>query len=348
VLAAIAPDALVVGRRPPGEAPVAPPMDWLRSRLAELPADELGGLDPATADILLLTPRYQASAHVVALVVARDGGSWRPALVIKAARLAAGRATLAQEVAALRDLGPTLGASGQAPRLVAADVEGSPPWLIETALQGRPLDPATVRRDRAGATDAVTAFVRALPARREAAGAPGRLALDALARLGAARVAPDLLERTRSLVPGLAESIPAVFEHGDLAHPNLLLRADGSVAAVDWERAEPTGWPLHDLTVALGYIAAAAAGATSPSDQAAAVRRALIGDDAWATPHVEAELDRLAIDRGAGLALMTIAWMRTAAFLAGRAGGDWLEGDRSIALWRATLGLAEGARETST
>ena len=348
VLAAVAPDALVVGRRPPGETPATRPSDWLRSRLAEVPANELGDIDPATADILLLTPRFHASGHVVALVVARDGGGWRPTLVIKAARLAAGRSTLGPELAALRDLGPTLGASGRAPRVVAADVEGSPPWLIETALVGRPLDAATVRRDRSGATDAVAAFVRALPVRRDAGDAPGRLALEGLARLDAAGVAADLVARTRALAAGLDEDMPAVVEHGDLAHPNLLLRPDGSLAAVDWERAQPAGWPLHDLTVALGYIAAAAAGASSPSDQAAAVRRALIGDDAWATPHIEAELARLAIDRRAGLALMTIAWMRTAAFLAGRAGGDWLEGDRSIALWRTTLELAERGPETST
>ncbi|MGP1674434.1 MAG: phosphotransferase family protein [Candidatus Limnocylindrales bacterium] len=346
-LASLAAGSVVTGRRPGGAAASTPTAGWLRARLAAVDPSLLGGSDPQTADILLLTPRYEASAHVVALIVDRSRPAGQPRLVIKAARVADGSDTLAREGHALLRLAPTLGATGHAPRVLALDIDGTPPSLIETGLSGVPLDPRTVRRDRAAAASAVVAFAARLPVGSVVDDADGEmrgpgLALAALERLDRANVAPDLVERSRPLVERLrTAALPTVFEHGDLAHPNLVLQPDGTLGAVDWERAEPDGLPLHDLTMALAYIAAAGASAGTPDLQAEAFVSALTGEDAWAAPLLDAELDRLHIDRGLRGALIVVPWIRTAAFLAERATVDWLRTDRSVALWRATLDLAD-------
>lgn len=342
VVASIAPGSVVIGRRPHRDGGAASTAGWLRARLAAIDPALLGGPDPQAADIVVLTPRYEASAHVVALVVERIGPTWGPRLVIKAARMADGSDTLAREGHALLRLAPTLGATGHAPRVLDLDIDGTPPSLVETGLSGVPLDPRTVRRDRGAAASAVTGFVARLPggmvshADRDGPG----LAATALERLDRAGVAPDLVERSRPLIERLrAAALPTTFEHGDLAHPNLVRRPDGTLGAVDWERAEPNGLPLHDLSMALAYIAAAAASAGTPELQAEAFASALSGEDAWASPLLDAELDRLGIDRGLRGALTVVPWIRTAAFLAERTTVDWLRTDRSVALWRATLDL---------
>ncbi|MGZ9275849.1 MAG: phosphotransferase [Candidatus Limnocylindrales bacterium] len=349
VVASLAPGSVVTGRRPRGDNGAAPPAGWLHARLAAIDPSLFGGPAPQAADIVILTPRYEASAHVVALIVERTGPTWEPRFVIKAARVADGSDTLAREGHALLRLAPTLGASGHAPRVLDLDIDGTPPSLVETGLSGLPLDPRTVRRDRGAAATAVVAFVARLPVGGvegdgdRDAGGPG-LAAAALERLDRAGVAPDLVERSWPLVERLrAGALPTVFEHGDLAHPNLIRRTDGTLGAVDWERAEPDGLPLHDLTMALAYIAAASAAtsASTPDLQAEAFVSALSGQDAWAAPLLDAELDRLAIDRGLRGALTVVPWIRTAAFLAERTTPDWLRTDRSVALWRATLDLAD-------
>jgi hypothetical protein len=45
-------------------------------------------------------------------------------------------------------------------------------------------------------------------------------------------------------------TIPLVYVHGDLTMPNVLVRAEGPLAIVDWEAAHPAGWPLGDYVYA--------------------------------------------------------------------------------------------------
>ncbi len=348
IVASLVPGTVVTGRRPLGTGR-SEPAGWLRKRLAAVDPAMLAGRDPASAEIVLLTPRFEASAHVVALIVERTRSTWEPRVVIKVARGPGGRRTLAREGEALGRLAQSLGSTGHAPCVLDLDIDGSPPFLVETGIPGGPLDPRTVRRDRQGASSAIVGFVARLPvgpatANADAAPSAPSLAEIALARLDLAGVDPDLVERSRRLVERLRTArLPTVFEHGDLAHPNLIIRSDGTLAAVDWERAEPDGLPLHDMTMAVAYIAAAAASvpAGRPDRQAEAFVAAVTGDDAWAAPILDGELDRLGIDRGLRPVLTLVPWIRTAAFLADRTSVDWLRTDRSVALWRASLGLAE-------
>lgn len=351
----VGPATTVLARRP-SAGPERPPSDagWLAARLAgspNTPSDPLSDAPLKAHEILLLTPRYRASAHVVGLALDPGDPEAGPVRVVKAARLPEGGGSLACEAAALRQVEPTLGVAGLAPRVIGLGSDADVSYLVETGLAGRALDPVTVRRDPRAAADAIQAFVARLPVTPAAAGekhpferlvAP---AWHAVAPLLAGQPTGEGLDAIgERLIRSAASSrLPTVVEHGDLAHPNLLLAEDGQLAAVDWERAQPAGLPLHDLVMGLAYVCAAARGARTPTDQAAAFTEALTGSDPWVGAIVDAELDRLGIARHLRAALLTAPWLRTAAWLAERTATDWLMADRSIALARAMIRSSDPA-----
>lgn len=365
-LTAFAPAVVLVARRGPSS------VGLIERRVR--PA--VGGAAVGSSGLLVLTPRYRASAHVVGLALGTGGAVER---VAKVARLPED-VSLKHEAMVLEALGRARAVSGSGPALLdapgLATAVGEDPWpiLIETGLDGEPLDPATVRADRARAVADIERWLAGLPvgdAAKRSLGAGPRIesALAAVERLadGSAdgRRLGDLVERSRPHIATLASaSLPRVFEHGDPAHPNLLRLADGRIGAVDWERGEPDGLPLHDLTIALAYVAAAACDATSGPDQAAAFRAAMTGDDPWAVEALDRAADLIGCDPILRPALVVAAWVRSAGWLAERLAGPgdgtsagtvdgeqkagagvttWLAGDRSVALWAVALELAGAA-----
>jgi hypothetical protein len=371
VLPSIVPAAVITARRGPARPTL------VERRLGV----DRGGPGAVRYGCLLLTPRYRASAHVVGLALDAAGRIER---VAKVARLADDD-SLDHEAAVLRALARAATANatdvahaeGLAPALLDAPglgVEvGEEPWpvLVESGIDGRRLEPALVRADRAGAATAVEGWLQTLPVVPRGAAEPPDG--DIVARVGAALEAVErladgspaggrlatLATRTRAVVGGLAGSaLPRVFEHGDAAHPNLIRLQDGRIGAVDWERGEPDGVPLHDLTIALAYVAAAACGASRPADQATAFRDAVSGPDPWAADALDREARRVGVPIEQRPALVVVAWARSAGWLADQLGrssplrepddssassdlGAWLVADRSVALWSVALDLAE-------
>ena len=286
---------------------------------------------------------YEASAHVVALVVERIGSTWSHG---SSSRPRAWRMAVTRW------------------RAKATRSSASPGPLAPPAMhRGSWTSTSTVRRHRSSRPGSAGSRLIRGPAPRSGpprprspdswAGCPAAwsargpgtgpgLAATALERLDRAGVGPDLVERSRPLIERLrAAALPTTFEHGDLAHPNLVRRPDGTLGAVDWERAEPDGLPLHDLTMALAYIAAAAASAGTPELQAEAFASALSGKTPGHRPCSMPNSDRLGIDRGLAWALTVVPWIWTAAFLAERTTVDWLA-DRSLG--RAVAGDARPGR----
>jgi len=338
--------SLLAGR--PGDAPRGLAA-WLEASRAEL------GLDPADGPLscLFLTPRFRASASVVVLVTA--GRSAVPRLVVKLPRAAEGAtASLAPEAAGLEAAGAHgLGEDGSAPRLVfrgEPEALGGWPVLVETAVPGRPLDAAAVRRRPGRAVAAVEGWLRDL-----ATGAPRTSAAERLERLVAkplepvAALGPDersLVDRTLELCGPLAGAeLPVVLEHGDLSHPNVLL-AGRRIGAVDWELAEPQGLPLHDLTFFLAYVAGARRKARTPEDHEAAVRRAE-GDTGVRLRRHAAALDVLP---ELVAPLVVASWARQAAGLWRRTEHRepaWLRQSRVVRLWRRALAVASANGEVA-
>ena len=382
ILPSVVPGAVVVARR--GSA--RPTL--VERRLGVTRADAASG----ARGCLLLTPRYRASAHVVGLALDPAGRIDRVAKVARSAdddsldHEAAVLRALARAWTAAEPVADAADAAGTAPVLIDAPglgVEvGEEPWpvLVEGGIDGARLGPALVRADRAGACAAVERWLHTLPVASRGVEEPsdggivGRVeaALGAIERLAERSAAGDRLRalagRTRPVVAHLVGvSLPRVFEHGDAAHPNLIRLDDGRIGAVDWERGEPDGLPLHDLTTALAYLASAARGATRPADQAVAFRDALTGSDPWAAEALDREARRVGVSIDHRPALVVVAWARSAGWLAEHLGrpsstsgtgngndgnddgdhdvdlGAWLVADRSVALWSVALDLAEAA-----
>ena len=325
--------------------------------------DELGlaavGL-PRHMDTVLLTPRFVTSRHLIALVSRR--GDSRPLVVAKIPRRSGDNQGVQHEAATLRRLTWLTGSPVPGVPLLLGTVDvGGHTLLVETAVQGAPLDPPRVRLDRDGAVRAGTAFVDGLPVVRTAEdnqdwyGAALVEPLRALADL----VPLDgetarLCARTHAALEPLRDAVlPAVFEHGDLSDPNLFIGADGVLQVIDWERATTSGVPGHDLVFFLQFLAEASAGATARAARIAAFDDAFVGPGAWTRPVLVDHLAARGVDPALLPLLIVATWARTSATLVARLVPDSGRGaaaapspqalagavaqDRDVALWRHAL-----------
>jgi aminoglycoside phosphotransferase len=309
---------------------------------------------PERLSAVVITPRFRASSHVVFLVLAP--GKPEPLLVAKLPRLGGVSASVEREVANLRAIQASR-ADGfdSIPRVVAFEEYLGRPILVETALVGRAMDPATVRRDRARCCDAVTGWLADLQPPHNAEEADrnwfNRLVERPLRHFE--QVFPlsaeeaRLLEHTWELVAPLCDTaLPLVFEHGDLSHPNIMVLKDGTPGVVDWELAEPRGLPAYDLFFFLTYVAFASHNARKSSGYRAAFQSAFFEPAAWARPYVAAYAQRLQLPPHMLTPLFVLSWARYMISLlmrldveqpATRLGNDtanWLRANRYYALWQ--------------
>lgn len=341
----LAPSVALVGRRV-GSGPGAVAADPVAGAIAAAEAEgRLAGLDARRLDRLLLTPRFPASRHVVALLV-DDAG--RPRLVAKLPRLAADRAAVDAEAAALRALGESAPDAG--PRLLHLGGGDGQPVLLEAAVPGR-----TVRwRDLDGADGPVVARAEALLRRFPRIPAePGwteRLVGRPLDALAAAAEDPATRERlaslaaaTRRAVAPLEGLVPElVLQHGDPLPPNLLEDA-GRLAFVDWETADPAGLPLADLALLVAAAATSSAGLAptdDPARQADAVEVALLRPGSPGRAAIERHAGATGVPARAVDGLLAAAWARLVASLPSRTGrspGSWILHDRHAVTWARTL-----------
>jgi aminoglycoside phosphotransferase (APT) family kinase protein len=309
---------------------------------------------------VLVTPWFEASRHVLALLV--PPGGREVAAVVKVPRRPWDVGGIEQEREALQAVaaaGSTV--SGAAPVVLGSAGSGPRPFLLQSGVGGTPVAPEVVRRS----PDRVLQAGLDLTARLAAVRAGGRSAtvadlLEPLHRL--AHTLPghdlsDLVRRTQELLQPLEhEAVPAVLEHGDLGHPNLFLQPGGTLTAVDWERAHTSGLPACDLVFFLQYFRECTASADTLEGQLAAFDATFVGPGAWARRHLSDYA------QGAGFSsellphLVLATWARAAAGLLDRlrAGspeasnppaadteqivGEVLVADRDFALWRHALG----------
>jgi Phosphotransferase enzyme family len=311
--------------------------------LADALRAELGDEAPSW---VMLTPRFPASAHVILLL---SVGAGPPVLVAKVSRTPMGR-TVEREAANLRALAEADVPEQVVPRLVAIGQAGGHAVIVERALAGRPLDPASVGRDPARWIASVRTWLATMPVTGPAPAAQvGAILHEPLLRF--ANALPGRGGANRRLVtdtiavcePLRDARIPLVFEHGDLSHPNLLAADDDRLGVLDWELGRPDGLPLHDLTFFLGY-AARTVGSVRRAEDLPGAFMSLLGDPATgALAALHGEASRLGIAPALIPALVTACWARTTAGLAARVAGsadeleEWLTSNRYYLLWRDAL-----------
>lgn len=273
---------------------------------------------PADLASVLLTPRFQTSAHVVFLIL--DRKSAKPVLVIKAARRRSGvDCPLAREASNLRAVHASRpGGFDSIPRLITFEEYADTPILLETAVSGHVLTSSEVRRRPAACAQAVVDWVttlhtassqwntRAMISAREHWSEP----LERMARTHPLTAQDaELVARTWALTTPLREeSFPVVFEHGDLSAPNILITGAGTLNIVDWELATAAGLPGQDLFFSLAFLAFARERASSEPQYVDAFARAFLGPRAWAWPYIERYAESLDLDRELLPALFVACW----------------------------------------
>jgi aminoglycoside phosphotransferase len=317
----------------------------LAARYAELDLDQFDiGRRPSC---VMITPRFGASRHIVVLVLAQGDG--RPVLVAKLPRLAGDGAALAAEATGLTDVLRALGETSSVPRLVAFLADQPHPLLVETAVEGTPVSPAALARDREGNVEAAVAWLERLARTSGRPATPEdderrfrRLVEEPLLALGATAGAKlelgDLVPRTlEALAPLRGARLPLVLEHGDTSHPNLLRRPFGDLGVVDWELADHDGFPGHDLCFFLVYAASAPRRRGGQGTERR-LKDAFFGADAWTWPWWRRYLASAEIDPMIGGRLWLAACARAVAVQAGRAGGaPGAAGVRQFPLWRHAI-----------
>ncbi len=295
---------------------------FLRDHGEELDAAGLGLAEGWST--LIVTPWFQSSRHVIELVHSRHDR--RMKVVVKMPRRPGDDAGIQREGVALRrlaDLAPT--AAARAPRVLALTTYGGQSLLAETAVEGQLLGPELVRSDLARAVREGIALVRTLPITSNTREdeqwferlfeAPMRRALELVPRWGPLQAL--IGQSLAQLAPLRHRRLPLMFEHGDLTHPNLVLTPSGKLAAIDWERSEERGLPLHDLCFVLRHIAESRAGIFDRT------RRMEIFDqsfrrEGWVMDALRSEGTRLSVDVELIPALVLASWARSSLTLVQR------------------------------
>jgi hypothetical protein len=286
---------------------------------------DLGGFGlGAEWTTVMVTPQFTTSRHVVGLVF--PAGTSQPRLVVKVPRCPGDNEGVQREADMLRQLSTLSGGQVEGiPHIVATLDVGEHTVLVETALTGAPLDPYRVAGDLAGAVALGADFVAALPCTRPGPDNRGwyertvERPLEALASLlpGDAEVSA-LVQRTHELLRPLRTStLPAVFEHADLSHPNLLVQSNGRLQVMDWERSSLFGVPGHDLVFYLQYLSESSDMAFMRVAQLAAFDKAF-GPGGWALEPLREHLVLRNVDPELLPLLVIATWARSASTLAYR------------------------------
>jgi thiamine kinase-like enzyme len=141
--------------------------------------------------------------------------------------------------------------------------------------------------------------------------------------------------------------LPLVFEHGDFGPPNIVRCYDGTIGVVDWELAEPKGFPALDLFFLLALVGFARQRSRKNSDYLAAFQNTFFGKNPWAKPYINTYREKLNISQEILQALFLLCWSRCVINSAQRlheldsSGGVlsdktalWLRSNRYYVLWQ--------------
>ena len=332
-------------------------LDFLTKNRQRLTLQHVG--DPAQLSCVMMTPRFRASSHVICFVLAEDRKE--PIFVVKLPRLPGDHSRLDREVANLnaanRNRAPE---DVSIPRVVAYEDYHQHRLLIETAVPGRTMSPAVVRRQPELCTETTIAWLTNLQLATMTRGAKDN---DWFARLieepflqfkkilPATDEATHLIDETVTMMkPFRNHDLPLVMSHEDFCPPNILQAENGSIGVVDWELAEPQGLPAADLFFFLTYIAFARNSARKNAEYGKAFQQAFFNSNAWTRPYVTRYCERLRFSQEILAPLFVSTWGRYVAGLIARlqessetgsmAGTEtmkWLKTNRYYILWRYAI-----------
>jgi hypothetical protein len=315
-----------------------------------VPPAELGRRGLASGvQALLITPRFRTSRHIVAVLF--PPGAQTPELVAKLPRLAGDNEAVAVETLVLSEVAARGAPTEAIPRVVGFGEAGDRSLLVQSALVGRLLTSARLRKDPDRHIGGVLTWLEQLA---RATGTLDGLAawqtsvalpLEAFAAASRGDEEAALVRRTLELTAPLIEArIRVGVQHGDLSHPNLILLDGGGVGVVDWELADLHGLPLQDACYFLAYAVFARARARGVAEELAAFDKAFVRPGGWAARELGAFARRTSVPNELVTPLFVACWARAAVRMRdrvelGSAGdpGRWVRESRYYVLWRHAL-----------
>lgn len=315
--------------------------------------------DPAQLSCVMMTPRFRASSHVICFVLAE--GRTEPIFVVKLPRLPGDHSRLDREVANLNAANRNrAGNDFSIPYVVAYEDYHQHRLLIETAVPGRTMSPAVVRRQPELCLETTIEWLTNLQLATLTRDVKDdnwfeRLIEEPLLQfkkiLPTADEATGLVDTTVVMMQPLRNhELPLVMSHEDFSPPNILQAENGNIGVVDWELAEPQGLPASDLFFFLTYIAFARNGARKNEAYLNAFQQAFFGPNAWARPYIQRYCERLKLSPETLAPLFIATWGRYVAGLIARlqegaaenqkmdqATLKWLKTNRYYQLWRYAI-----------
>lgn len=241
------------------------------------------------------------------------------------------------------------------PRVVTFEESNGYPMLLETALAGRPMSAALVRRRPEMCIEGIMDWLVELHSATAVRNGDrpewfDQIAEGPLVRLRSALpVTPmeeNLIDQTGEILDRLrGADLPLVFEHGDLSSPNILILKNGKAGVVDWELASANSLPVLDLFFYLTFVAFARRDARRRSEYLAAFHEAFFGHRAWARPYILRYVERLGLPSNTIEPLFILCWSRYVHGLLARLNGgsatllnretvEWLRTNRFYLLWQ--------------
>lgn len=314
--------------------------------------------DSTRLSCVMLTPRFRASSHVICFVLTE--GQSEPIFVVKLPRLPGDHSRLDREAANLHAANHNRAPEDVSiPRVVAYEDFHQHRLLIETAVPGRTMSPAVVRRQPELCTETAITWLTNLQLATVTRSATAsswfeRLIEEPLLQFKKTLPANDdtvrLIDATVALLQSLRHrDIPLVMSHEDFSPPNILLTEKGNIGVVDWELAEPQGLPASDFFFFLTYIAFARNGARKNAEYIKAFQQAFFGANTWSQPYARRYGESLKIPQEILKPLFVATWSRYVTGLiarlqesgegstVGNATVQWLKTNRYYVLWRYAI-----------
>ena len=246
------------------------------------------------------------------------------------------------------------------PRVVAYEDYCQDRLLIETAMIGKPMKPATVKRQTDFCVGQTLHWLVELQQTTQPYGQQNKnwfteYALHPLTQmqksLNDSYQETDLIDKTiRVLKPFSKIRIPQVVEHGDLSHPNVIFAKDHGICVVDWELADPHGLPAVDWFFFLSFVAFARQGARKDSEYSKAFHEAFFLRNSWAVRFIAQYRDMIELSEELLKPLFVLCWSRYVAGIVTRLQGggnslptldektlQWLRTNRYYKMWKYTI-----------
>lgn len=289
--------------------------NWLAENWRRLGLDAYGA--PSRFSWLLLTPNpcHAAARHLILLVL--DRASAQPVIVAKLPRLADDNVQIEREIRSLKLAQAARPAGFESiPRIITTAEIAGRRLLLETALHGKRMTPELVQHSFTKCAEAVVAWVIEFNlATADACGCNYHELIEMPLQFFTPMLACSsedewLMQRTlEATAPLRSQPVPAVFEHGDLFFPNILL-ANGSAGVLDWETGEPHSFPAGDLFFFLGYAAFARSGRYASSDCVRPFDQAFFPAAPWTQEYIALYVRALGLNPELLTPLFVAFWTR--------------------------------------